>query len=80
MRCKTLQAIISILAAALSMTGCAEFVYDAMHNERVTECEPLDGQEREDCLVQARKSYERYESEREEEIRKDKSVPLQSTR
>lgn len=62
------------------MTGCAEFVYDSMHYERVTECESLQGQEREDCLVQARKSYERYESEREEEIRKDESVPLQSAR
>lgn len=69
-----------MLAAALSMTGCAEFVYDAMHDERVSECKSLQGQEREDCLVQARKSYERYESEREEEIRKDKSASLQSAR
>ncbi|CAK8720138.1 hypothetical protein LDFHOB_09565 [Candidatus Electronema aureum] len=69
-----------MLAAALSMTGCAEFVYDSMHYERVSECESLDGQEREDCLVQAQKTYEQYESEREEEIKKDKSASLQSTR
>jgi len=69
-----------MLAVALSMTGCAEFVYNSMHYERVSECESLHGQEREDCLVQAQKAYEKYESEREEEIKKDKSAALQSAR
>jgi hypothetical protein len=70
MRINALQAL-SMLAAALSMTGCAEFVYNSMHSERVAECEALHGQEREDCLVQAQKSYEKYEAERNEEIRRD---------
>jgi hypothetical protein len=63
-----------MLAVALSMTGCAEFVYNSMHYKRVSECDSLHGQEREDCLVQAQKAYERYEVERDEAIKQAQAV------
>ena len=58
--------------AALSMAGCAPTWYDIMENGRVAACEPLHGQERADCLAQAKKSWEEYDQERQEALGKDK--------
>ena len=46
------------LLAALTSTGCAPTWYAMMENGRVLSCDSLQGQEREECLVQARKSYD----------------------
>jgi hypothetical protein len=58
--------------AALSIAGCAPTWYDIMENGRVAACEPLHGQERADCLAQAKKSWDAYEQERREVLGKDK--------
>jgi len=57
-----------IISVALSLAGCAPTVYDMMHYGRSEGCETLRGQEREDCLTQARKSYDEYERERAEAL------------
>lgn len=59
------------ILAALSMAGCAEFVYNATENARVIACDSLRGQEHEDCLAQAEKAYVTYEREREQALNKD---------
>ena len=43
-----------------------------MENGRVAACEPLHGQERAECLAQAKKSWDAYEQERQEVLEKDK--------
>lgn len=60
------------LLTALNITGCAPTLYEMMENGRTLACDSLHGQEREECLMQARKSYDEYEREREEAISKDK--------
>jgi hypothetical protein len=59
------------ILAALSMAGCAEFVYNSMENARVAACDSLRGQEHLDCMAEAEKAYVTYEREREQALNKD---------
>lgn len=56
-----------IILPALLLTGCAPTMYDLTEHGRTAACETLHGQEYEDCMAQAKKSYEVYEQEREQE-------------
>ena len=60
--------ILGILLA-LSTTGCSAIWYEIMENGRVHACEPLHGQERNECLERARMPYEKYEQERTEALK-----------
>jgi hypothetical protein len=59
------------ILAALSMAGCAEFIYNATENARVAACDSLRGQEHYDCMAEAEKAYVTYEREREQVLKKD---------
>ncbi|XOF32489.1 MAG: hypothetical protein ACL93V_10630 [Candidatus Electrothrix sp. YB6] len=61
--------ILSILLT-LNLTGCSATWYDLMENGRVAACEPLHGQERNECLERARIPYEKYEQERTEALKR----------
>ena len=58
---------LSVVLAALSISGCASSTwYEMMENGRVLSCDSLHGQERDECLEQARMSYKQYEQERKQ--------------
>lgn len=70
-RIKRLSVLLSVLAAVTS-TGCTATWYEMMENGRVVACEPLHGQERAECLDQARMPYGAYEQEREQALSKER--------
>lgn len=60
---------LSAVLAALSIAGCASSTwYELMENGRVLSCDSLHGQERDECLEQAKMPYEQYEQERKRAV------------
>ena len=68
MQIKSLHIILGVLSV-LSVAGCTPAWYDMMENGRVISCDSLQGQEREECLTQAKKPYEEYKQEREQAVK-----------
>ena len=63
---------ISGIILALSITGCTATWYEMMEEGRVAACESLHGQEREECLEQARMPYQEYQQRRDEALAKER--------
>lgn len=59
-----------IISALLSLSGCAEFIYDSAQGHNKRQCEKLPPHEYDDCTAQNQQSFQDYQAEREEILSK----------